>query len=325
MKTGPLLLLFASSALHLGCSSVLCEDNGCCEGDADCCEGDACNPPVTRGVATPWESFGGELGAAPSGTLLLKLTSGEGFCAEPWVSELSCAGAWEADIPLPPSLQFAGAKAALSDLIDLGGGATFRRADPAEGDSCQMGEGGFPGDIEVVSINESYVTVRVTTTEQALSELEEEYTVPRCQNPELPQQAVAMVQSQFDAIYATKDRAGIGEPEPAITEPLHIFIDQSEPAASAVCEDPLGSLGECISRSTLQVVLGLDQQFPGTYTLASGVTVSSLQSTEAACLPASEEWTEGTVEVLAITPKLVHVRVTNGADLTVDAVATRCF
>ena len=326
MKTvGALLLLVTSSALIVGCSTVVCtDDNDCCE-EANCCEGEACNPPVSHGVAIPWESFDGDRAPAPSGTLALKLTSGEGFCAEPWVGQLSCDGSWDADIPLPPSLQFAGAKASLADLADLGG-ATFRRADAAEGDSCQMGEGSFTGNLEVVAINEFNVTVRVTTDEPALADLEAEYTVPRCQNPELPQQAVALVQSKLDSIYPTKDSEGFGaEPEPAVTEPLHVFIDQSEPAAGAVCEDPLGTLGECVSRSTLTVVLGVDHQFPGTYTVADGVAVSSMRSSEEACFPESEVWATGTIDVLAITPKLVHVRVTDAEGLTADAVATRCF
>lgn len=322
-----LFLLAIGSSLAIGCTTVLCGDaDGCCEEDgSNCCLDESCNPPAAQGVAIPWESFEGQRGPAPSGTLVVKLTSGEGFCAEPWISELGCDGSWEVDVPLPPALQFQGAKVSLEDLEGLGG-ATFRRNDPAEGDVCEVGEGTFSGELEVLAIDESSLIVRVTTTEPALADLADDYVIPRCQNPELPQQAVAMAESKLDSIYAEKDRAGFEAPEePAVTEPLHVFVDQSDPAAGAVCEDPLGMFGECTSRSTLSVVLGVDHQFPGTYTVADGIIVSSLRSSEGSCFPESEVWTTGTVEVLAITPKLVHVRVTDGESTAADAIATRCF
>lgn len=320
-------LAVATSALISGCDEP-CPSDNCC-GD-DCCEGDDCVTPVSHGVATPWEGFGGELGAAPSGTLLLKMTSGEGFCADPWVSELACGEtvAWEVDVPLPPALQFVGSVVNLADLADLGG-ATVRQT-VGKGGGCDIDEQVLEGKLEVVAINEQNVTVRFSETSPAIAELEEEQSVPRCQNPELPQQAVAMSESQLTAVYPTQISGGAEDAaprEPPVTEPLHIFIDVSDPAAGAQCSDPRALSAGCDpARSTIEITMGIDQQFPGSYPLGEFVTVET-RSNELlendSCNAAVDAWTSGTVDIVAITPTLVHVRVDDGIAV-VDAIATRC-
>ena len=317
----------------MGCDPELCESANCC---VDECCGEDCNPVLFAGVATPWESVTTRTGAAPSGTLLIKLSSGEGFCAEPWVSEFSCtdAGAWEVEVPLPPALQYVGAVVSLDQLEELGAGPTYRST---EGTDEGCSEGVLSGNLEVVAIDEFAVEVRFSELSPTIAELEEAKLIPRCQNPDLPQQAVALNQSQLDSLYAARIAGGSGAgggagdaaaPEP-ITEPLHVFIDRSEPAAGALCADPLARLGECSgTRATLEVVLGIDNQFPGTFSIAdgSGVTVSELTSPSGAlCSSEVTPWSVGSVEVVAITPTLVHVKVDGGAQGVVDAVATRCF
>lgn len=317
----------------MGCDPELCESANCC---VDECCGEDCNPVLFAGVATPWESVATHTGAAPSGTLLIKLSSGEGFCAEPWVSEFSCtdAGAWEVEVPLPPALQYVGAVVSLDQLEELGAGPTYRST---EGTDEGCSEGVLSGNLEVVAIDEFAVEVRFSELSPSIAELEEAKLIPRCQNPDLPQQAVALNQSQLDSLYAARIAGGSGAgggagdaaaPEP-ITEPLHVFIDRSEPAAGALCADPLARLGECSdTRATLEVVLGIDNQFPGTFSIAdgSGVTVSELSSPSGAlCSSEVTPWSVGSVEVVAITPTLVHVKVDGGAQGVVDAVATRCF
>ncbi len=315
----------------VGCDPDVCESASCF---VDECCGEDCNPVLFAGVATPWESVATRTGTAPSGTLLIKLSSGEGFCAEPFVSEFSCAGAsaWEVEVPLPPALQYVGAVVSLDQLEELGAGPTYRST---EGTDEGCSEGVMSGNLEVVAIDEFSVEVRFSDLSPSIAELEESKLVPRCQNPNLPQQAVALNQSQLDSLYATRIAGGSGAgggdpgaPEP-ITEPLHVFIDRSEPAAGALCADPLARLGECSdTRGTLEVVLGIDNQFPGTFSVAegSGVTVSELTSaTGGLCSSEVTPWSVGSVEVVAITPTLVHVKVDGGAQGVVDAVATRCF
>jgi hypothetical protein len=311
-----------------GCDPDICESADCC---VDECCGEDCNPAVFSGVATPWESVATRSGAAPSGTLLIKLSSGEGFCAEPWVSEFSCsvAGAWEVEVPLPPALQYAGAVVALDQLEELGAGPTIISTTGTD-EGCV--EGVLLGNLEVVAIDEFSVEVRFTEISPSISELEGSKLVPRCQNPDLPQQAVALNQSQLDSLYAARIAGGSGAgggdaaPEP-ITEPLHLFIDRSEPAEGALCADPLARLGECSdTRATLEVVLGIDNQFPGTFAIGDSVSVSELTTASGAlCSSEAAPWTVGSVEVVAITPTLVHVKVDGGAQGVVDAVATRCF
>lgn len=324
--------LLGAAVVAVGALIVSACDDSCvgdCCGEEECCGDASCLPPATHGVATPWESFGGELGAAPSGTLLLKLTSGEGFCSEPWVTDLPCEeGEWEVDVPLPPALQIAGATVDLGELADLGGAKL--RLPVADGDACTFEEQALAGSLEIVSINESNVMVRLSNTSPAVAELETELNVPRCQNPELPQQAVALSESQLTAAYPARI-GGAGDQaaprEPPVTEPLHIFVDVSDPALGAACVDPLALSGGCDpARATLQITLGLNEQYAGSYVLGETVTVEERSSElleNDACSPLVEAWTTGTVDIVAITPTLVHVRVSNGTK-TVDAVATRC-
>jgi len=284
-------------------------------------------------VATPWESLGGENGPAPAGTLLIKLTSAEGFCAAPWVSELACGeeAAWEVEFPLPPPLQFAGATVDLAELAELGG-ASFRQT-TAGGADCSIEAGTLSGTLEVISIDETQLEVRVTSASPSIAELEQGLIVPRCQNPELPQQAVAMTQSQFDLIYGLRDGAPEAEAEDAAAEPypmeevLRVFVDRSSPAVGAVCADPLALLGDCQSRTTLDILLPIGSQGPAVYDLAtSGITVTELASSlgEAECTRSDTLWTSGELEILAITPTLIHVALNDGAGTVVDAIATRC-
>lgn len=334
------LLLGALPLLAIGlqlaaCSTVLCEDD-------ECCEGEACvpPPPPSDGVAVPWEAFDGSRGPAAPGTLVLKLTNGEGFCQSPWLDGIDCSGGWEADIPLPPSAQFAGAIVNLADLGDLGGGATFRDSGPGEGDSCQLDEGSLTGQLEIVSISPTDVTVRLSGASPSLDGFEEELTLTRCQNPELPQQAVVLRAQQVAALYPNRDTAGFPEdglqedpapPEPP--EPLHVFIDLTDPSIGAVCEDPLGVLGGCdVDRLTLEIVIGVDHQFPGGSELSpideagQGMEVSVLRASAGdVCLSEAEGWTAGSVEIIAITPSLVQVRAIDAEGAVVEAVATRCF
>ncbi len=319
-------LALATGALVSACDDT-CIGEGCCE---DCCEGADCLPPSIHGAATPWESFEGRLGAAPSGTLLLRLTSGESACsAEPWVTWITCTvdGEWEAEIPLPPSLQLAGATVELAELADLGAGPNLAKGVDQEG--CNIGISPLEGTLEVVSIDESNVTVRLSNTSSDVEGLESEFTVPRCQNPDLPQQAVAMSESQLVAAYPARVAGGADEApqEPAVTEPLHIFIDVSEPAAGAVCSDPRALAAGCNpARSTIEVTLGLDQQYPGSYEVSDFVSIEGRSSEpveDASCNATVTQWTSGTVEIVAITPQLVHVRVDDGTSV-VDAIATRC-
>jgi len=320
------VLLMVSACFAAGCESTLpCDSSDCCEGD--------CVPAFTRGAAVPWESFDGELGPAPSGTLLLKISSSQGSCGEPWVTELACGGneaAWEVDVPLPPALQYIGAVVDLADLADVKS-PSLRQA-VTEGDNCSIEESPLTGSLEVIAMNEISVTVRFSDTAPAVADLEAELTVPRCQNPELPQQAVALSETLLGTIYAPRIAGGaeedVGAPEPAVTEPLHIFVDRSDPAGGAVCVDPRGFNAGCDpTRTTLEIVLGVDQQYPGTYSLGELVTVTSTTTSadaEGVCSEVSEAAIEGSVAVIAITPTLVHVRVDTGGPVT-DAVATRCF
>ncbi len=333
--------LLAASLMALSCLAFAgCEDepqpcgNGeccddsadCCEG-ADCCVGDECNPQPSHGVAIQWESLASENGPAASGTLLLKLTSGDGVCADPWLSELTCEeGAWEAEIPLPPSAQFVGATISLADLGDLGG-ATFRRPTSADAD-CSIESGVLGGTLEVVAINETSVQVRVTGGDPEFEDLALGVSVPRCQNPELPQQAVAMFEGLLSTLYAPKF-AGDGEAPAPIQEPLHVFIDQSDPIVGATCADPLALMGGCESpRATLEVVFDTNSQYPGTFELGtSGVTITERTSSAGidACEGGMTAWDSGSVVILAVTPSLVHVRVTDAEGAVVDAVATHCY
>lgn len=318
-----------------GCSTVVCQD--------ECCEGDPCvpPPPASDGVAVPWEAFDGSRGPAAPGTLVLKLTNGEGFCQSPWLDGIDCAGGWEVDIPLPPSVQFEGATVNLADLGDLGGGATFRDSGPGEGDSCQLEEGGLTGQLEIVSISPTSVTVRLSGASPSLDGFEEELTLTRCQNPELPQQAVVLRAQQVAALYPNRDTEfpgggdGLQEdpapPEPP--EPLHVFVDLTDPSIGAVCEDPLGVLGGCdVDRLTLEIVIGIDAQFPGGFDLSplneagQGMEVRALRASAGdVCLSEADAWATGAVEIIAITPSLVQVRAIDGDGAVVEAVATRCF
>lgn len=322
-------LAITTGALVAGCDDQCIGDKCCGE---ECCDNDDCLPPTVHGAATPWESLDGQFGAAPPGTLLLRLTSGESTCSdEPWVSWISCTvdDEWEALIPLPPALQLAGASVDLADLADL------REASLAlatNQDGCSIDTQALSGTLEVVSIDENNVTVRLSNTSPTAEGLDAEFSIPRCQNPSLPQQAVAMTESQLASKYPTRiagpDDGDAAPREPAVTEPLHIFIDVSDPALGAQCSDPRALAEGCDpARSTLEITLGLNEQFAGSYPVSPTVVVESRGNElleNDTCNPVLTSWTSGTVEIVAITPSLVHVRVDDGVSV-VDAIATRCF
>lgn len=309
-----------------------CAADGCCGDASDCCDGGDCCfdgecEPLAQGAAIAWESLAAEKGPAPSGTLFLKLTSGTGMCSAPWVSDLACEdGAWEADIPLPTSAQYVGAKVALADLEALGG-AVVRTPSSAE-PSCSFESQPLEGTLEVVAINENRVEVRVSGADPAIPDLASGVSATRCQNPDLPQQAVAMFQSVFDGLYAEKIGAPEDEPVPP-QEVLHVFIDRSDPIVGAKCSDPLATLGGCDpARSTLQVTFDLDAQYTGTFEVgASSVTVTERTSAtiEGVCEGSQATWETGAVVVLAITPSLLHLRLTDAEGAVVDAYATHCY
>jgi hypothetical protein len=304
--------------------------------DDDCCEEEDCLPPPPDGVAIPWESFAGDRGPAPSGSLLITAASSGGSCAVPHVAPLDCGsgdGAWTLEVPLPPALQFAGATASLADLATLGQGATFVRVS-GEGDTCTLETGALEGSVEVLSVSD-YDLVLSVSGSQLGDQLELE--VPRCFDPTLPQRAIAVSQSRLDAIYANRDIGGgagdaeIGAPEPPPAEPVYVFIDRSEPALGAVCADPRALQQGCQQGfSQLEVFLPPEVQAPGVYELSSSsvVTVTERIATvledEANCTVEALAYSSGTVEILSFGGSLVHVLVSVDDGAPVDALAPSC-
>lgn len=303
-----------------------------CEGE--CCEEDGCLPPPPDGVAIPWESFAGERGPAPSGSLLLTASSTGGSCTAPYVATLDCTsgdGAWTLELPIPPALQFPGATASLVDLAALGGGATFARVNGA-GDLCFLESGPLDGSVEVVSVSDYDLGVVISSS--WLGDLE--LTLSRCFDPELPQRAVAVSQSRLDAIYANRDVGGgpgdaeIGAPEPPPAEPVYVFVDRSEPALGAVCADPRALQQGCQQGfSQLEVFLPPEVQAPGVYDLSSSVVtvterIATVLEDGANCTVEALAYSSGTVEVLTFGASLVHVIVSVDDGGPIDALAPVC-
>jgi hypothetical protein len=284
-------------------------------------------------VALAWESFGGERGLAPSGSLLITAASSGGTCAPPHVAALDCDagdGAWSLEVPLPPALQFGGASASLADLAALGQGATFVRVF-GEDEGCTVESGALEGSLEVSSVSD-YGLVLSIAGSQLGEKLELE--IPRCFDPALPQRAVAVSQTRLDALYAARfsgdGEADVGAPEPPPSEPVYVFIDRSEPAFGAVCADPRALQQGCQPGfSQLEVMLPPEVQAPGTYDLSSSsVTlierIAVVLEDEPTCTLEALARTSGTVEIVSFGGSLVHVLVSLDDGAPVDALAPAC-
>jgi hypothetical protein len=138
------------------------------EGGDGGCGTDDCSPDAIGGVVTPWETMRfpfwlPENDIAPPGTLAL-VYGGD----TPWECgalefppTCTFTPGWHVVIPLPPELQRPGARIDLDELRQIGIGPSLMES----GGSGLCGTGSLHGTLEVLAVDASSVTIRLTETD----------------------------------------------------------------------------------------------------------------------------------------------------------------
>jgi hypothetical protein len=210
------LALSALAWSTIGCGSTVIGGGGEGGGDTEpgCLAEDGCTQPPgvsDEGVAVRWDALGGGVVSAPADTLLLAFGSEAASCADPLASAPTCgpALAWKAEIPLPAELQYAGAVVDLESLIDVGFGPFYSGSQGEADGACSGGGGTLLGTLEVLAIDASSVTVRISDAFGFGDEVDGTRTLLRCDGgPTEPVSgdAVALTQEQLDDYFASLHR-----------------------------------------------------------------------------------------------------------------------
>lgn len=337
------LALSALAWSALGCGSTVIGGGGEGGGDIEpgCRVDDRCAEPPgvsDEGVAVPYEELSGVV-PAPDGTLLLAFGSEAASCADPLASAPSCGPtlAWKAEIPLPADLQYAGAVVDLESLIDVGFGP-FYSGSQGEGDgACSGGGGTLFGTLEVLAIDASSITVRITDAFGFGDEVDGTRTLLRCDGGTEPVvgDAVALTQEQLDEYYASLPDSGGSSGTtgggPAPDDRFWIFIDALGTTGGLSCGDPYAYSEECeVERKIVTLSLDPNQLVPGVYPIGTtgvGLTFSESGSNgDGSCWGGGGGgFDDGTVEIVSVDASSIRVIVESEfLGVSIDATASRC-
>jgi hypothetical protein len=340
-----LLSLGALAWSALGCGSTVI---GGGEGGGDlepgCRVEDGCTQPPgvsDEGVAVRWDALGGGVVAAPADTLLLAFGSEAAACADPLASSSICGPtlSWKAEIPLPAELQYAGAVVDLESLIDVGFGPFYSGSQGEPDGACSGGGGTLFGTLEVLAIDASSVTVRITDAFGFGDEVDGTRTLLRCDGgPTEPVvgDAVALTQEQLDDYFASLPDSGGSSSTttgggPAPDDRFFVFIDALGTTGGLSCNDPYAYSEECeVERRIVTLSLDPNQLEPGVYPIGpggAGLTFSESGSNgDGSCWGGGGGgFDEGTVEIVAVDESSIRVIVQSEfLDVSIDATAARC-
>ncbi len=341
------LALSALAWSALGCGSTVIGGGGEGGGDIEpgCRVDDRCAEPPgvsDEGVAVRWDALGGAVAEAPADTLLLAFGSEAASCADPLASAPSCGPtlAWKAEIPLPADLQYAGAVVDLESLIDVGFGP-FYSGSQGEGDgACSGGGGTLFGTLEVLAIDSSSITVRITDAFGFGDEVDGTRTLLRCDGGTIEPEpvvgpAVALTQEQFDD-YLDSILDGEGGSTttgggPAPADRFWVVIDALGNTGGLSCNNPYAQMDECeVERGIVTLDLDPNQLEPGVYPIGPGGVGLSFRESgpngDGSCWGGfGGGFDEGTVEIVALDDSSIRVIVRSSfLDASIDATASRC-
>lgn len=340
-----LLTLGALAWSGLGCGSTVIGGGGEGGGDIEpgCRVDDRCAEPPgvsDEGVAVPYEQLSGVV-PAPDDTLLLAFGSEAASCADPLASAPSCGPtlAWKAEIPLPADLQYAGAVVDLESLIDVGFGP-FYSGSQGEGDgACSGGGGTLFGTLEVLAIDASSITVRITDAFGFGDEVDGTRTLLRCDGGTVEpvrSAAVALTQEQYDDYYASLPDSGGSTTAttgggPAPDDRFYVFIDALGTTGGLSCSDPYAYSDTCEQeRRVYTLSFDPNQLVPGVYPIGPGEVGLSFSETgsngDGTCWGGGGGgFDDGTVEIVSIDESSIRVIVQSEfLDGSIDATASRC-
>lgn len=337
------LALSALAWSALGCGSTVIGGGGEGGGDLEpgCRVDEGCaEPPGSdEGVAVPYEELS-DVVSAPAGTLLLAFGSERALCADPLALPEGCQPelSWKAKIPLPAELQYVGAVVELDSLIGVGFGPTYTGTQGEPGGACSGGGGTLYGTLEVLAIDASSITVRISDSYSIGQEVDGTRTLLRCDGGTVEPvvgDAVALTQEQLDEYYASLPDSGGSSTTsgggPAPDDRFFVFIDALGTSGGLSCIDPYAYSEECeVERKIVTLAFDPNQLEPGVYPIGpTGVDLSFSESGsngDGSCWGGGGGgFDEGTVEIVAIDASSIRVIVQSQyLGGSIDATAARC-
>lgn len=338
------LALSALAWSALGCGSTVIGGGGEGGGDIEpgCRVDDRCAEPPgvsDEGVAVRWDALGGAVAEAPADTLLLAFGSERALCADPLANPEGCQPefTWKAEIPLPAEFQYAGAVVDLESLLEVGYGPFYTGSQGEAGGACSGGGGTLYGTLEVLAIDATSITVRLSDTHGFADEVDGTRTLLRCDGGTEPvvAPAVALTQEQLDEYYASLPDSGGSSGTtgggPAPDDRFWVFIDALGTTVGLSCSDPYAYSDTCEQERKI-VTLSFDpnQLVPGVYPIGpTGVDLSFSESGsngDGSCWGGGGGgFDEGTVEIVSVDASSIRVIVQSSfLDASIDATAARC-
>lgn len=199
LSTPLAVLALGGALLAVACANEVHDPYGNDGNNLGACSGDDCPgetsggnvtpPPASQAVAMLYSEVNWDVGGG-SGSSSVSTTSGTGIdpntlyvfihddaasCSDPFAA-MPCGSHWSVTVAIPPHLQQPGV-ISLSDPSLI---STFSATGPGSGDDCYFGGGSYDGDLEIVSINNTEVVVRLANTDKFEFDADGEYTAPRC-------------------------------------------------------------------------------------------------------------------------------------------------
>ncbi|WP_050430211.1 hypothetical protein [Chondromyces crocatus] len=272
-------------------------------------------------------------------TLFVFISSLGASCGNPYaLGGPGCDTGWLLHFQLPVAYQTPG----IYDLLDpqLQAFVSMEQADPNTNTCMGGGGSGLTGTIEVLSVDDDIIHVRVSgTSDPTFGILDGDYQVARCASnpteplPERLMEALALRGDQFPPFNgggsssSGSTTTGGGGLDP---DTLFVLIGTN----GATCADPYGGDEQCLLKEwRVSVGLPLAYQTPGVYSLSDPNLTAhfSEQSPGGApgvCSGGGGSFMEGTVEVVSIDNQQLVVRfadVWNFSDaLEQDIQVSRC-